>query len=352
MDSKINVVNIDQSEEEIKVLKLSETYWKDYLEEKNYNKDPNKMCELCIEEQIKKNGSQTIICSGLNSIYTRQPGFDTIAHNFSEEEIQELNSAYNAYDYMKTYLDYDKNVKSFQGRFYQRLILSCSARYKVVRMGRRCIPGYEAVLKADGKLEPIKSIQVGDEIVSYRDGKTVTNKVIDKWSNGIKPVHRVTLIDGRTVDCTANHPLLVENPDGTTVWKSIEDGLTTTDKVIVLKDYDKFGTYSNVDEAKLLGYLLADGYLSEKKNQTPKFTSCTEAYINEVQEIIKRKFGYDCTKIPDPLSRAVALYLTDGKRGTTNKVKSWLKETNALGRKYKNKNIMSFIEKFDKESFS
>ena len=40
MDSKINVVNIDQSEEEIKVLKLSETYWKDYLEEKNYNNDP------------------------------------------------------------------------------------------------------------------------------------------------------------------------------------------------------------------------------------------------------------------------------------------------------------------------
>lgn len=137
MENRIDILELEQSEEESKVMKLSETYWKDYLKEKNYNTDPNKMCEICIKDQIQKYGKQSIICSGLNSIENRQEGFSDISDKFTEEEISELNSLYNPYDYMKTFLDFDKKVKSFQDRFYQRLILSCSARYKVVRMGRR-----------------------------------------------------------------------------------------------------------------------------------------------------------------------------------------------------------------------
>ena len=52
MTEKLEIVQIEESEEESQVMKLSETYWKDYLRDNEYNKDPNKMCELCIEEQI------------------------------------------------------------------------------------------------------------------------------------------------------------------------------------------------------------------------------------------------------------------------------------------------------------
>ena len=32
------------SESETKIMNLSETYWRDYLKEQNYNKDINEMC--------------------------------------------------------------------------------------------------------------------------------------------------------------------------------------------------------------------------------------------------------------------------------------------------------------------
>ena len=184
---KIGIVELETSEEESKMLKLSETYWKDYLKEKNYNKDSSKMCELCIQDQIKKYGKQTIVCSGINSIENKQEGFEEIKHNFTEEEISELNSIYNPYDYMKTYLDYDKKVKSFQDRFYQRLILSCSARYKVVRMGRRtgksrsiAMLAVHKAIMADNSITPYRILLVSPYQVQTEE---VVNSIIDICNN-------------------------------------------------------------------------------------------------------------------------------------------------------------------------
>lgn len=250
-------------------------------------------------------------------------------------------------------LTYDIEVEDTHNFLANNTVVhNCTAQSKVVRMGRRCIPGYETILKSDGKLEEIQNIKVGDSVVSYRNGEVVHNKVIDKWENGVKPVYRIKLTDGRSLDCTENHPLLVRNPSGGTSWKSIEDGLSINDEVMVLNKYDKFGTYSNTDEAKLLGYLLSDGYISDKINQTPKFTSCTKDYLDEVQSIVERLFGYKCRYVTDSNSKGVDLYLTDGDRGSKNKVKEWLKKNDLLGTKYKNKKIMKYIEKFDRESMS
>ena len=122
------------------LMKLSETYWRDYLEQKNYNKDVSKMCELCIEEQVSKYGSQVIPCKGLNTARDQAPSteiFDDFASNLLPDDIEALDAFYNPFTYMKLNLDIDNPQRNFQERFYQKLILSCSAKEKVVRMGRR-----------------------------------------------------------------------------------------------------------------------------------------------------------------------------------------------------------------------
>lgn len=138
--NKINVVEVDDTDKE--VTKLSEIYWKDYLEEQNYNKDVNKMCELCIEEQIEKYGKQTIPCKGLLTpeVQLGWDIFNLIQENSTEEDIKTMRALYNAYEYMELYCDtanIGNEKRAFVGRWYQRLLMNCSARSKVVRMGRR-----------------------------------------------------------------------------------------------------------------------------------------------------------------------------------------------------------------------
>ena len=347
----------ETSESETKIMNLSETYWRDYLKEQNYNKDINEMCSLCIKEQIEKYGKQTIPCSGLNSAKEKMSDelYKQIVSTLSEHEIKEMNSLFDPYTYMEVFLDANVPAKEngdnpLEDRWYQKLISGCSAQSKVVRLGRRCLPGYEKILQSDGIYQNIEDIEIGTSVVSYRDGKTVHNKVIDKWSNGIKPVYRIKLVDGKTVDCTSNHPLLVKTKEGTE-WKTIEKGLSIKDEIITLTEYDVFGDYSDIEEAKLLGYLLADGYIPNSSKQTPKFTSCTLEYIEEVKNIVFKKFSYNCNIRKRKESEAYDLYFTDGNHGTKNIVKEWLHENNLLGVKTKNEKFMKHISKYDKESF-
>ena len=355
---KIPVIQETQevSESETKIMNLSETYWKDYLKEQNYNKDVNQMCALCIKEQFEKYGSQTIPCTGLNSAKDKMSEdlFKQIASTLTEQEIKEMDAIFDPYTYMEVFLDTNKPAedsgdKPLEDRWYQKLISRCSSQSKVIRLGRRCLPGYEKVLLSNGSNLAIEKVSVGDSVVSYRDNKITHNRIADKWSNGIKAVYRVELIDGKTIDCTSNHPLLIKTKEGH-IWKSIDEGLDTTDEVMTLTDYNVFGDYHNLEEAKLLGYLLADGYIPDSTKQTPKFTSCTIEYIKEVEKIIKDKFDYDCNIRKRKESEAFDIYLTDRNHGSSNKVKIWLKENNLLGVKSKNEKIMNFISKFDKES--
>ena len=49
---KIEVENLNEEESLSEdILKISEMYWKDYLESLNLNADIEKMCEICIQDQ-------------------------------------------------------------------------------------------------------------------------------------------------------------------------------------------------------------------------------------------------------------------------------------------------------------
>ena len=238
----MEIIKTTQIDEEDQIMKLSDTYWRDYLKEKNYNTDVNAMCGICIKEQIEKHGSQVIPCKGLNTAKEQSPSlasYENFTKNLTKEDIKDLDSFYNPFTYMERNLDIDNPKRTFQERFYQKLIISCSAREKVVRMGRRCIPGYERVLLSNGFTKPMSEVSVGDVVTSYRDGKRVSNRVTDKWSNGIKRVFKITLEDGKELSCTSNHPILIKTEKSAT-WKTIEEGLSVEDEAIISRNEGDF----------------------------------------------------------------------------------------------------------------
>ena len=170
--SKIDLINIeDEDDTSSEVLKLSEIYWKDYLEEQNYNKDINKMCEECIQTQYEKYGRRTIPCSG-SGLAEKQLGgdvFKEITATSSQEEIDAIKAVYNSYDFMESYCDINnkhKDKRLFKGRWYQQFITSCTARSKVVRMGRRAGKALDVDTPIPTPLgwKTMGDLQVGDQV--------------------------------------------------------------------------------------------------------------------------------------------------------------------------------------------
>ncbi len=117
---------------------LADIPWREYLSQKNYNKDINSMCDLCIKDQIKKYGQQTIRCEGMLSGKKTIP--EQFAHMFTEEELDLVEQSINPYHWAAKNIDTaneNPSTKLFMPRWYQEFILRCSAKRKTIRAGRR-----------------------------------------------------------------------------------------------------------------------------------------------------------------------------------------------------------------------
>lgn len=207
-----------------------------YLKHKDYNKDKLKMCEICIKEQkLKYDGRTPIECTGLKDFGTivsdRYDDTELKAlreslEDLAEEERELLEGQFSPTEWFKNNIS---DIDTYKERWYQTLITSCSAKKRVLRMGRRCIEAHEPILLSSGISKPIKDIVTGDEVVSYRKDKVVFNKVVKQVYNGTKDLYEIALEDNSYITLTKDHPILTERG-----WLSIVDGLTKDDKVIHL----------------------------------------------------------------------------------------------------------------------
>lgn len=210
--------------------------FKTYLDHKNYNKDKYKMCEICIKEQkLKYNGRTPIECSGLkdfkevvSSRYNKEEleAVEEHLEELSKEERDLLEGQFSPTEWFKNNIT---DIETYKERWYQTMITSCSAKKRVLRMGRRCIEAHEPVMLASGKEIPIKDIKEGDKVASYRKNKVVYNRVSKVINNGIKDLYEISLDNGKFITLTKNHPILTKRG-----WLSIEDGITKEDEIIYL----------------------------------------------------------------------------------------------------------------------
>lgn len=116
-------------------------------------------------------------------------------------------------------------------RWYQVDMLRDPHKRKVFRLGRRCVVAGTPILMEDGSWKSIEQIKVGDKVLTRDDeGIYVSRDVILEHRNGVKETYRVKLENGLYVDCTSNHPFLIQE-----TWKSIEDGLKVGDLAVTFE---------------------------------------------------------------------------------------------------------------------
>ena len=221
-EDQIIVDDEEADNENQKILKRSQLYWKDYLEEKNYNRDINKMCDICIADQKATHGKVVIKCKGLADIRTELG--DELVDEYEEclppEEFRKIQSLYDPYAFMEEFLDVDnkgKEDRRFAKRWYQEMAI-------------RCVHEDTFIHLFDGTYKAIKDINIGEKVVSYDTNKLSVNYniITNKWYSGKKEVFKISLDNDSILEVTKEHPILIEG----NTYLSLEDGLTIGDKVV------------------------------------------------------------------------------------------------------------------------
>jgi len=116
--------------------------------------------------------------------------------------------------------------------YYQELMVRCTARRSVYRIGRRCIPLTEPIVMSDGSIKAIGDIEVGDLVLSYNfiTKKIEIKQVLEVFENGKQKIFQVNVEGRRRVTCTSNHPIYTVERG----WLTIDDGLEVGFHVLTL----------------------------------------------------------------------------------------------------------------------
>lgn len=204
--------------------------WKETLENikrESNNFDLETMCNICIQQQYElgiKDSEGNLItpiqCTGLQTFkntIVRENGeevYEELKELISAEELSLGEQIVNSMTWMSNNI---KDEKLFSPRPYQVLINSCSAKKKVLRMGRRCLEENEKVIgvkksyRAKHLWNLFKNRKRMPEIISYDDetGELVKTDQYLIMPNGIELTYKVTTTTGYSTTATLKHPLFV-----------------------------------------------------------------------------------------------------------------------------------------------
>lgn len=119
----------------------------------------------------------------------------------------------------------------------------------------KCLVAGTLVQMGDGSLRSIEQVCPHDIVMSkhscYNIGRSIVTNI---YTNGVKPVRRITLVSGRTITCTDNHPFLTVHG-----WKQAE-GLGIGDCVAAARQLPAIeGKALPAHLARLMGYIVGDG---------------------------------------------------------------------------------------------
>jgi ribonucleoside-diphosphate reductase alpha chain len=161
-----------------------------------------------------------------------------------------------------------------------------------------CQPYHALVSTPEGPI-PIGQIvtknQVGLEVYDGRDEGAGTTRVVAVKENGEKAVFRVELRNGVTVEATGDH-LVYATANGVGAWRRVDEvepgaALRLSTRTAVRKD----SHHGEVDEAALVGWLQADGFvgqdgLSTDHSLAVEFTTIDKDELDFIVERVHRVF--------------------------------------------------------------
>ena len=198
-----------------------------------------------------------------------------------------------------------------------------------------CLPSSTRVWRADTGVE----VSIGE---LYASGEAeipvwamderlrmVARPMTRVFATGVKPVFRLRLASGRTIDATANHPLYTY--DG---WRALDE-LAPGERVAIPRRAPQPRVPEGMDERRvvLLAHLLGDG--SFVRRQPLRYASVDEANLAAVAEAAT-DFGITAVRDVYPAARVTTLRLPAPyrlARGRRNPIASWLDELGLFGKR-------------------
>ena len=159
------------------LIQLYEMPWREYLKQKNYDKDINNMCRNCQREQIRKYGEITIKCSGPKDISVLD---QNIVANMNKEELEEIKEVMSPVYWAEKNIDVnqqDPMKRLYVNRWYQSMQLVCSASKKAIRCGRRSGKSYGLGIDISNRLVQNSNYQILVVTPFLSQAKELTNVV-------------------------------------------------------------------------------------------------------------------------------------------------------------------------------
>lgn len=198
---------------------------------------------------------------------------------------------------------------------------------------RRCLSGETHVIMGNGHWKRIKDIEKGDIVLSWNGSEYCTDKVVNKWNAGKKPVYRVKAKGFKDIYPTKDHRFYIGRQGNSRSWKCLED-ISVFEKLNTYPSVKNSSDTKNNELAELIGYLVTDGSVNEE--QSPKFTNTNIDICRRVEYLVKSCFGYDAKW--HKKGNGYDLILSNGTNGggkTPNKIKEFFRKEGALHKKNK-----------------
>ncbi|MDO4898016.1 MAG: replicative DNA helicase [Rothia sp. (in: high G+C Gram-positive bacteria)] len=155
------------------------------------------------------------------------------------------------------------------------------------------------------------------------DMRFVERHLTHVFSTGVKPVYRLTLASGKTVQATANHPFFTYKG-----WKGLGE-LEVGDRLGVSRHVNgpSHRTMWTDEQVILLAHMLGDG--SALKHQPVRYASIDEHNLTVVADAAKKQFGINAVRDTHEAARCTSLRLPAPERlthGKRNPLAAWLDE--------------------------
>jgi len=116
-----------------------------------------------------------------------------------------------------------------------------------IQLGFVCVTGDTLILMADNSQKTIENVKNGDWIMSFDMNKTelVKSQVSNYFQVMSSELLKITLIDGRVIKCTPDHPLLIVDPYDNNKYVYIKAvNVSIRDRVVVI-DSSEYDVYTN-----------------------------------------------------------------------------------------------------------
>lgn len=142
----------------------------------------------------------------------------------------------------------------------------------------KCLDKHQELRRADGSMVRAGEVRVGDRLLAWDGQGFVPDAVVAVGDGGVQPCVDVTTVYGRRMRVSANHPVLVASE-----WR--EAGALRPGDPLRVCDVLPTGACVSADEARLLGYLIADGGLARS---TPTIAKKEPAVRAEIETLCCR----------------------------------------------------------------